>query len=507
MKLEKIRENLENLLDEYDYDYSNHALNKIVNEWNKQKEPLRNVLRNHPNWNEEEDMIIFDMDINRKLDKDAVECFRQWMVGRFDFHEHEAFKQSIWDCKHFPCEQFVSQDTIDWIHKKYPDFKIVAGQKTSRAMNKLFNTLGLDKHPDYNRKFAKYTDALNPLKVTRHTVISINLIDYLTMSFGNSWASCHTIDKHNKRRMPNDYSGCYSSGTLSYALDSTSIVFYTVDSSYNGNEFYFEPKMNRQMFHFGEDKLVQGRLYPQDCDHGANDTYAQFRNLMQEVVALSLGVPNLWMLRRGTEICKNYIIGRGTHYRDYFHFENCSISFLKNSENENRLHVGAEPICIECGYTHDNEENINCCRAGYECDCCGCIIDGDEFYEVDGNRYCYDCATYCEDCDCVYLKDDMTYIDSVDRWVCDDCRSEYYRYCDHCEKYYPEYDIRYVESSGYDVCDNCLSELYYQCEKCEEYFLYEDIVEDDNYCYYCKNCYEEITENEEGEDDYEDEAV
>lgn len=506
MKLEKIRENLENLLDEYDYDYSNYALNKIVNEWNKQKEPLRNVLRNHPNWNEEEDMIVFDIDINRELDKEAVERFRSWAISNLNL-DYCNQNQTMWDYKLFPCDQFMTNEKIELIKRKYPDFKAVAGQKTSRAMNKLFAMIGLDKHPNYNREFAKYADAINPLKVTRHTVISINLIDYLTMSFGNSWASCHTIDKENQRGRQNAYQGCYSSGTLSYALDSTSIVLYTVDSSYNGNEYYLEDKINRQMFHFGEDKLAQGRLYPQDCDSGANDTYTQFRNLMQEVIAYSLGIPNLWLLRRGIDICKEHIVSFGTHYRDYYHFDNCSISFLKNSENENKLQVGANPICIECGCTHSREDNINCCRNERECNCCGCVIDEDEAHYIDGEYYCDECAYYCEDCGEWHTEDDMTYVECVERYVCSDCLREDYTYCDHCEEYYPDFEIRYVESSGYDVCDNCLDEYYYCCEKCEEYFLHDDIVVDDNgYCY-CRNCYDEITENEEGEDDYEDEAV
>ena len=40
-------------------------------------------------------------------------------------------------------------------------------------------------------KFAKYADSINPIKVKRHTVLSVHPIDYYTMSFGNSWTSCH----------------------------------------------------------------------------------------------------------------------------------------------------------------------------------------------------------------------------------------------------------------------------------------------------------------------------
>jgi hypothetical protein len=205
-------------------------------------------------------------------------------------------------------------------------------------MNKLFTYLGYNKHPDYNREFAKYADALNPLVIKRHTILSLNPLDYLTMSFGNSWASCHTIDKENKRNMPNSYQGQYSSGTMSYMLDATSMVFYTVDKSYEGIEYWTQPKINRQMFHYAEDKLVQGRLYPQDND-GCQNEYTGYRNLVQEIIAQVLEVPNLWSLKIGTNAAGRYIYTRGTHYADYCYYDNCSLSTLKGSENEDLVYM------------------------------------------------------------------------------------------------------------------------------------------------------------------------
>ena len=504
---EKILRNLENLLDEYGYTYTDHALKKIVDEWYEQKMSIRNVLRNHPNWIEDEDMIVFDVSMSRGIDKKVIQNFRTWILNTFEIKCQNY--NAIWRNDLFPCEQFVTEEMLGLIKVDYPDFKGAVGQKTSRAMNKLFCMLGFDKHPDYNREFAKYADALNPLTITRHTIISINLIDYLTMSFGNSWASCHTIDKTNKRGMPNSYSGCYSSGTLSYGLDPSSIVFYTVDADYNGNEFYFEPKINRQMFHFGEDKLVQGRLYPQSCDFGFGDSYTQFRNIMQGVFAQCLGVPNLWILKTGTGACYDAIIdGGGTNYKDYYHFDQCNVSILKNSENENRIEIGAEPICIECGYRHGTEQNINCCRSR-TCEHCGCAINEDDAHYVDGEYYCDDCVTWCECCDSYVLNDDATWIDSEDRYVCNDCLDEYYSYCDECGNYYNNDDGRYVDYTDSWVCGDCLDERYTQCEECGEYYPNYRIVTE-NFHDYCEDCLEEIrreNENEEEEDNEYDEAI
>lgn len=507
-KKERIMDKLVELLDEYDYEYSDFALEKIIDEWNEKKESLRNILRKHPRWNEEEDMIVFDLNLKREIDKTAVMNFMNWameVLGLGLGYIHD--ENSIWKSYNFPREQFVTQEMIDKVRVTYPDFKASVGQKTSRAMNRLFCELKLNESPEYNREFAKYADALNPLTITRHTVISVNLIDYLTMSFGNSWASCHTIDKTNKRGMPNNYSGCYSSGTLSYALDTSSMVFYTVDSKYNGNEYYFEPKINRQMFHFGNDKLVQGRLYPQSCDSGAMDEYTQFRNIVQEIVAIGLGVPNLWTLKRGASECGRWIQSYGTHYRDYNQFNNCTISILKDSKNEFGIQVGAKPICIECGARHHVEDNINCCSKGYICEDCGRRIDEDDVYWVDGNPYCCNCASYCDECGEYYINDDGRWVESANRWVCDHCLDRYYRYCEYCEEYHHEDYVRYVDSVDEDVCDSCLEEHFVYCNRCEEYVLRDNATYNnaDGY-YYCDDCYEEIQKDEE-EDEDESEAV
>ena len=257
----------------------------------------------------------------------------------------------------------LNEEWANCVNRALPNIKAVSGQKTSRVVNKICKHLGYDKHEEYNRKFAAYSDAINPLSIVRHTVISLNPIDYLTMSFGNSWASCHTIDKLNRRNCDNSYQGCNSSGTMSYMLDGTSAVYYTVSKDYEGKEYYFQDKITRQMFFYGEDKLIQGRLYPQGED-GATDKYTQVRNIVQKVYADILGIPNLWKLTKGTSEASKYIYSHGTHYRDYNHFSSCTLSIIQDSENGNSIDVGADPICIECGCRHQIEENINCCSVG-----------------------------------------------------------------------------------------------------------------------------------------------
>lgn len=520
---------MRNLLDEYEYDYNDYALEKIIDTWYENKEGLRQILSKHPNWNEDEQAVIFDIDVNREINGDAIEEFYWWLRDNF---------QKIF---YLPQKTLLEEEDVEKIKERYPEFKGVAGQKVSRAMNKLFCQFGIDKHEDYNREFAKFADAVNPLKITRHTVISINLLDYLTMSFGNSWASCHTIDKTNRRHMPNNYQGCYSSGTLSYGLDHTSMVFYTVDASFNGTDYYLQPKINRQMFHYENEKLIQGRLYPQSCDYGSCDSYTMYRNIMQSIIALGLDVPNRWDLKKGTEPCRRWTESYGTHYRDYLNFENCTLSILKDSENDETVYIGRRPICIECGEVHSTEDNINCCATHYVyCEDCGCRIYEDAAIYVDGDYYCSDCVTYCEDCERYHRNDDVRYVESVNRYVCDNCLDYYYRYCEDCHEYYPEDECTYLESEygyvtneylnehyecceecgeyhkkeemtfvesahGY-VCEDCLCDKYAFCEECGAYYKLSDCKYVKNAGYVCEDCYDYKYSDEEEECD-ENEAV
>lgn len=257
--------------------------------------------------------------------------------------------------------QFVTSGSASYLNDYFRSLKIKEGQKMSRAINKILCSLGVDKHPDYNKEFAKYADSINPIKIKRHTVLSIHPVDYYTMSFGNSWSSCHTIDRKNVRGSENGYHGMHSCGTESYMLDRTSMVFYTVDASYDGNELELQDKINRNMFHFDNDKLIQARVYPQSNDSEGNDLYKDIREIVQMIVADLLKVPNYWTLKRGRSECSRVTLTDGRHYPDYLHFDNCNVSILKDSSNTESIKIGHDPICPACGRKHRNSDNIECC--------------------------------------------------------------------------------------------------------------------------------------------------
>lgn len=322
----------------------------------------------------------------------------------------------------------------------------VVGQKLSRVINAICKEYGINTIKDmrevtrhgeiemkdfgYNYYFAIFGDAVNPSKITKYTVISINPFDYWNASNGTNWASCHTIDKLNTRDMENNYNGMYSGGTESYMLDSTSVVFYTVNADYNG-DMHLALKDRRMMFHIDESgkAFVFGRLYPDGRDGGEMSFASQFRNLMQKVLADCLGFNNLWKVRKGT--CPNVTQSFGKHYRDYEHYNDCGYTYVSDMEDMPRIRIGHKAICPECGCEHDLADSVFCeyhaAMDGTDtCANCGRIIRED-----DGSIWCDDTDRYycCEECandEGVYYCEDDEEWHSSSRCYMDEYDDRYY---------------------------------------------------------------------------------
>lgn len=531
----EIFNNMVKLLRTYDYDFTNEALYKIIDTWAEQKADLIQLFKKHPNYVEGKFMIAFNKDWNREIDAVGSRRFVKWIrdnletikanlpeyVNELTAKEAKEYGYSVPESyrSNYPfgfyadfiyvdpdviAHQFIDDHIAERFNKIDPSMRFQVGQKMSRAINKICTWLGINKLPDYNKEFAKYADSVNPLKIVRHTIISINPIDYLTMSFGNSWASCHTIDKENTRDMPNSYEGQYSSGTISYMLDKVTMVFYTVSASYDGNEFFFQDKINRNMFHYGEDKLIQGRVYPQSNDSNCDNIYKDIREIVQKVIADCLGIPNYWATKKGTEEIRPYVWTQGTHYPDYQYFNNCCISFPKEKEsNYTRITIGHAPICISCGHEHEVSENINhCANEHWTCENCGCsIYDEDDVYWVGDSCYCRDCVTYCESCE-EYVRDcDCTWVESEDAYICDDCIEEYYEHCDYCGEYHRRSIMTELPNGNY-ICEDCRDNYYSRCDECDEWYLDEHThIDEDTGKTYCDDCWEDVCESENEEEE------
>lgn len=381
--------------------------------------------------------------------------------------------------------------------------RAVVGQRLNKVVGKILKELGMNhivdkqtqtwedangntrtriKDMGYNYHFALLGDSINPIEYERPVVISVNPIDYYTMSFGYNWASCHTIDKENTRGNGSDnYSGCYCGGTESYMRDGSTVIMYVRpteeqlrDKGEQDLEMEEQSKFKRCVFYLGEDKIVQSRAYPDGRDGGDEGLAAQLRAIMQLTIAELYDTPNMWTLKKGTSVCSEEIYTEAyIHYPDYEHYSDCNVSYLRRVNgdlNHNCIKVGHEIICVRCGCTHSNENNILCedCADSHRCNNCGCLIREDEAYIMDdGNWYCsHDCA-------------------EEDGWV----ETEDMGWCERENCYYDNYEERWYYYDGdnsvstydgnwYHTVENAEADGYAYAEVEEEWYKENDVYVD-----------------------------
>ena len=233
-----------------------------------------------------------------------------------------------------PVQYVTDPDAVEKVNKRF-GIRLSNGVKTSRAVNKMIKATKLytaliqneEMEHQFNSAYARYCDCINPLTIKRWTVISINFVDYLTLSNGKGWTSCINTDKNGYFTSGRYGRGFNSRRTLDYALDPCTIVFYTISSSYDGDEYELQPKETRQLFHFNGNTLIQARLYPQSDDSRAY-IYPQYREIMERVLCEGMEVPNLWSAPvKGIVPVSNNIVSLPYRYYesgDYIDFLDCA---------------------------------------------------------------------------------------------------------------------------------------------------------------------------------------
>lgn len=556
-EISKIIADMGELLDEYDYNWTEDALRKIVKTFFEKKGRLLSAFMAHPNYNGNYQIVFSDESYRLDTNQNAGMDFVSWINSVFNscdllkqktimnhtwdelemvkayhkatmpvvkpilvgdelylanydlmekkrreidkveylmqlfrgqrhteesLHEQSVFNEILIIIRNYQSDR-MDAATATKINDLLPSVRARKDQKTTKVVGKIMAYFGIDKLEKYHKYFAKYCDDINIIKIKRHTILSLNPLDYLTMSFGNSWSSCHTIDKNNKRNLPGEgYHGMYSSGTVSYMLDEVSFVLYTVDSNYDGNTFWEQNKINRCMFHMGNERLVQGRCYPQAEDSNS-ELYKQFRALVHRTIAEIWNIPNLWVLKKSG--FRNDISHMGTNYADYFNYSLCNITTYKFAKNKKEIiTIGATPLCISCGRPHHDKENIGCCNRSYTeeyyCSDCGGVFDEEDLHYIDGEYYCDDCCFWCEYHERYEVGNEYCYVEGYG----DICESAYdhggFFYCEDCGRYYHRDDG--IDVTDYErVCVNCFENDYVYVDSENEYHHRDDVI----ICDYC----------------------
>ena len=473
-KIEALTDEVYDFLSDCRYEVSRYGIRENLDRWAQNKQALYDLLKQAPNWNEEQLAVVFSEDYDRPNNPDALYDFVLYYMhpliitksrnksipAKYINDDGNNTISALYDFLYklrFVKGTTIPDELYELAKANFSEWHIGRGLKITRAINKIAVALGLTSEEGWARRFASFCDDITPLKITRFTTLSIHPIDFLRMSSGNSWTSCHRVDDI-------DDIGCYSAGTLSYMNDAVTMIFSTISPDAVADALRYEPKITRQCFHFEGATLLQARLYPQ-CNDGNIELYEQPRHAVENIIAGALNAPNLWTKHDGADYFRE---GDGSHaYPDF--------RYLNDKARKAYVLKGFEPQRLTVGtYAYDVD-------SGDE------LQDSERITQQANKYYCERCGRYCD-------VDDMVYIEGCG-YYCTDCA----HYCDYCNEWTVE-DVYYVDGYG-DVCDECLSNHFYCCENCGDY-VHEDAVYFHHYDAYCEACYSDIM-SEEGEEDEE----
>ncbi len=511
--LEKVKSSFMDCLNRWQIPHYEKGVNRILEKWNNSKAALRDKLRRSQYWDEEAQAIVYKIEEQRIVDVKAAE---NYAVELFTY-----VYQRVNDETATLMEDIRVGDTYFALSTNIGTFvtaplaaqinecgfiTVTEGEKCSRVWNKFYKTLGAtsltDKDPEhpenkdfksYDKIFAKLADSLNPMKIERISLLSLHPNDYINMSNGTGWQSCHRAGTSSNATDRGGYFG----GSMSYMLDEVTAILYTIDKKFDGTNYSMEPKIKRQVVCFGEDWFMTSRLYPSSFD-GKDSEYEPYRNFVQQVYSECLDIPNLWVIKKSAHEYNNECFTttkNSAHYPDYIYSgNNVVISYPKDKKinNLNVITIGSALICPHCGMEHNRKNNIycdNCGGEGHYCFECGSHIPTHDITTAelqDNNRFiCSDCLLICADCGQVISASSKIIFVEGKGLVCADCTDKYK--WDPVAQVYYEGESFFLEDIGTYVSQKSIDlGLVVKCSECQLYFL-KDNVKDTGKCLICDN--------------------
>jgi hypothetical protein len=450
-------------------DFADIGLSAIYDEYKNKKHGLIDLLSKNPDWDAENLCVvksfIHERTVNKEVYRDCLGQFvdRFWNNCRTTTGGHmDDYAYAYFNVFQQTIENMVSSDLIarifdiknrhhyymnSEIHKKLDNMlcNVKVGMKMSRLWSQFFDILGVREQLGkvtnsqgnevywFDRWFAQFSDSLNPRTVSETVVLSVNPCDYINMSKGTGWQSCHNM-----------CSGSWRAGCISYMLDDVSMVLYTIDKY--TDKPWAEPKINRQMYMYNFSNLLSSRLYPDYADtklksqfdvevlrilsecerRGVHvDTYNSLSNTYRAVVSTSSGAK---------------------HYLDYTYSQYNTLLYFDTVKNNcSPMFIGARTLSlisgtpIEKGTTSNITGDVKIC---YEC---GRIEQASDMVLIGEKYYCKDCAFYCSICGVPHLKKNTTNtVIYNEHYICDNCYNINLKTCQFCN----ERDFKHIMLRG-----------------------------------------------------------
>ena len=294
--------------------------------------------------------------------------------------------------------------------KAYKRMGLVEGKKITKVIGAICRLACIDKYTHeytdsfwadgdlrtkvvkdgYDQKYAALCDAISPKETEYTYVVSIHPTDYVYSAIGHKWSSCHTIDKLNMLNFVDHngnatYHGMHSGGCMSYLLDGATVITYLLPANAPMDALETQPKLKRQLWHIGHDKMVQSRLYPDgrdnDCE-ATREANKQLRKIFEDIISECCNVESSWIIGHDYKCDVMTTVRGAVNYEDYFNYDDAGVIIkYKGIKNTNEIEIGHVPICPYCGQPHSNTNTIMC--SGME-DRLECTNGNGHFINLDG---------------------------------------------------------------------------------------------------------------------------
>lgn len=293
----------------------------------------------------------------------------------------------------------------------------------------ILNAMSIENNKSYQKEIDSITEKLKSKHYTATWVLSLNPIDYLTSSHGNSWTSCHSIRDD----------GCYRAGVLGYMNDKNTAVLFCISKDDDVEEI--PDKINRILLHFDSKKnaVILSRPYPN-------------KDIMDDkIISVSKYIYKLFgyetMEVLNDKNCTTYVYYDDDFlgYQDINNYSNeCRIAYTINNPDSDifEFFIGKPSCCLMCGNDRCDSNNgdllCSSCNGDeelFECECCGSQYPEDEIHFIEN---AYFSGYVCDGC----LENDFTWVEDLEEYIPSD--DAYY-----CESNYLYYSRDYA-------CDNLI---------------------------------------------------
>lgn len=426
-----------------DANATSHGVECNLNAWAVNKQALYNKMSDCDNWSADEYAII-KRGLICSIDKD-IKAYRRYLYNLLDLwsdcgyycgdavsvyrHIHTIIYNVYADARNISGAELLKEYKAALIESIEPfdNLKnIRVGSNILKAcvlvavavLNDLKSKVleeregYLYRFNDVNRWSAGALEGLSVRDKKYDLMLSINPLDYVSMSESDYFTSCHNLAD-----------GCYKQGCFSYMNDGASLIVkvYEAETLDGVNAHTTRDFIARLVVSLNNKAVLISRCYP--LGDNAREFIDDIRknilkalNVEPVAVADSLEDLNAWDVD---------ITSEGAHYRDYCAYnwdDNGGIKayIINSSSSDNILYIGEPAYCVECGdlLDEDEEEKITCCAWIY-CEDCGEYVRRSSAYNVNGCWYCEDCVAWCERCEEYYHRDDVHEFDGDT--LCADC--------------------------------------------------------------------------------------